>query len=61
MSIAIKPPAPMNLQTAAVMALIMPLVQIFMAEISRLDPPEQQRRIAKALAGMRADEPVKAD
>jgi hypothetical protein len=60
-STATKQPIPMTPELAALTALVMPLVQMFVAEISRLPPPEQTKRIDKALAGMRADEPVKAD
>ena len=54
MSTAVKPPVPMTPETAA-MALAMPLVQTFAAEIVKLTPDAQQKRIAKVLAAMRGD------
>jgi hypothetical protein len=39
----------------AVMALAMPLVHQFAAEIAKLPPEEQTKRIAKVLAAMRGD------
>jgi hypothetical protein len=47
--------APMTPETAAVMALAMPLVTQFAAEIAKLPPEQQQKRIAKVLAAMRED------
>lgn len=35
------------------MALVTPLIQGFMAEIAKLPPDEQARRIGKVLAAMR--------
>jgi len=51
-----KPPLAMSPDTAAIMALAMPLVQAFAAEIARLPAEEQNRRIAKVLAAMREDD-----
>ena len=48
-----RPPIPMTPNMAAVMALATPLIQQFAAEIARLSPEEQNRRIAKVLAAMR--------
>ena len=57
MSTAKPPTAPVTPETAAVMALVMPLIQGFMTEISKLLPDEQTLRIAKVLNAMRGDVP----
>ena len=44
-------------EVAAIMALAMPLIQTFAAELVKLPPEEQTQRIAKMLAAMRGDVP----
>jgi hypothetical protein len=57
MSTAKPPIAPMTPETAAVMALVMPLIQAFLSEISKLPPEQQTQRIARVLAALRGDTP----
>jgi len=47
-----KPPTNMTPERTAVLALAMPLVQALAAEISKLPPDVQRRRIEKVLAAM---------
>jgi hypothetical protein len=44
-----KPPIAPTPELAAVMALAMPLVHQFTAEIAKLAPEQQQKRVAKVL------------
>jgi len=53
-----KPPTTMTPELTRVLAVAMPLVQAFAAEISKLPPDVQQRRIQKVLAAMRDEEKV---
>jgi hypothetical protein len=47
-----KPPIAPNPADIALMALVMPLVQQFMAEIAKLPPDERMRRINRVLEAL---------
>jgi len=58
MSTTPKPPTTMTPELTRGLAVAMPLVQAFAAEISKLPPEVQQRSIAMVLAAMRDEAAV---